>query len=292
MVESYVAPELDGLDPATQVLRGLVVGDFLRMNQRPPTPEGCLFEHDVQYGSAGGTPLTLDLYSHREGAGRPGVVFIHGGCWIGGHPYNHIRRAAALAADGWVTATISYRLAPEHPWPAALEDAKCAVRWMRANATGLGVDPGRIAVVGDSAGGHLAAMVGLTPGWQEGDGGHGEVASNVKAMVLYYPITDLEDIPALATQRAQFVPGEAPADLREASPIHHVSAAAPPSLIITGDRDSLVPVGNSRKLQAALEAAGATSRLEVFAGHDHGFEIASRHWAATHGLMTEFLARV
>src|SRR5438067_9426358 len=103
----------------------------------------------------------------------------------------HVRHAHALASAGYVTASINYRLVPEATWPAALEDAKCAVRWMRANAAGLGVDTEKIVAVGDSAGGHLAAMVALTPGRFEGQGGNAQESSAVQGAVLLCPATDL-----------------------------------------------------------------------------------------------------
>src|SRR5690606_9232691 len=118
------------------------------------------------------------------------------------------------------------------PWPAALEDAKCAVRWMRASAAVLGLDADRLVVAGDSAGGHLAAMIALTPGRFEGIGGHASQPSVVSGAFCWYPVTDLRlpgvvDSP-LPELTAQFLGPHAGAVVAEASPISWVHPGAPP----------------------------------------------------------------
>src|SRR5207244_281730 len=120
-------------------------------NGRGPRPQGLLFAREDTNERA------------------PAVVFVHGGGWAGGSPFMHLKHAAQLAADGYVAAAIWYRFVPEVPTiVGCLEDAKCAVRWMRANAESFGADPNRIAAAGGSAGGQLSAMLALTPGRYEG----------------------------------------------------------------------------------------------------------------------------
>ena len=107
----------------------------------------------------------MPLYARRETTDRaPIAAFVHGGARATGHHYGALRYAHPLASKGYVTATFTYRLADEAPWPASLEDTKCAVRWLRSHARELRGDPDRILLCGDSAGGHLAAMTALTPG--------------------------------------------------------------------------------------------------------------------------------
>jgi acetyl esterase len=261
-------------------------------------PAGSRPLETVVYGTAGTEGRDLTAYVHRRvdtSERRPGIVFVHGGGWAGGTPAFHLRHAREMAARGWVSANISYRLTPEAPWPACLEDVKCAIRWMRANADDLGLDPDRIAVAGGSAGGHLAAMAALTPGRLEGTGGHAAVSSEVSAAVLWYPPVDLvacsrfdpmARIPAL-------VPGASEDELRVASPSGHVHEDAPPMLILTGDADPITPLGPVDAFHSALEAAGATSELVVFEQRGHAFDFHPADWAVCFGHMCRFLhARV
>ena len=127
-------------------------------------PPNVTVQRDVVYGKGGGRDLHLDLFVPKDkSAVRPGIVFIHGGGWSGGSRGQFQRQAAYLAGKGYVGACIEYRLSSEAKYPAAVEDCKCAVRWMRANAKRLHIDPKRIAVCGGSAGGHLASLLGSFP---------------------------------------------------------------------------------------------------------------------------------
>jgi acetyl esterase len=261
-------------------------------------PDGYVYEDDVVYGTAGagGRPLLTHLYRPIEPGGpRPAVVFVHGGGWAGGHPFMHIRMAERLAGEGYVAACPHYRLSGEAPWPAALEDAKCAVRWMRANAERLGVDPDRIGVCGGSAGGHLSALVAFTPGRFEGTGGHADQRSDVAAAALLYPATDLSlpfvDRVATADLLHHIGIFLAGADTREVDPVTYVSPAAPPVLTLTGDVDGAVPLRGVERLHAALDDAGVPNELVVYEGRNHAFDFQPHEWIDTADRFSAFFAQ-
>ncbi|MGC9329302.1 MAG: endonuclease/exonuclease/phosphatase family protein, partial [Candidatus Hinthialibacter sp.] len=151
-----------------------------------PIPGTVQVEEDVVYGKGGGRDLKMNLFYPKEkGEGRPGIVFVHGGGWISGTRDHFQRQAVYFANQGYVCMCIEYRLSREALFPAAVEDAKCAVRWMRAHAETYGVDPGKIAASGGSAGGHLAAMLGVTKKEDglEGSGGSDEFSSRPNLVV-------------------------------------------------------------------------------------------------------------
>ncbi|MGH2728515.1 MAG: alpha/beta hydrolase, partial [Actinomycetota bacterium] len=197
--------------------------------------------------------------------------------------------AAELAARGFVTASIRYRQGVEGRWPSALEDAKRAVRWMRTNAGEIGLDPGRLAVAGASAGGQLAAMVGSTSGRFEGSSRDGEDSTQVAAAILWYPQTDLR----LGSRR-----GDArrairdflgdPRRAREASPVTY-AAEAPPTLTFTGDRDPAVPLAMVNEYHALLDRHGVPNRLIVFPGVGHSFDYNPARWRDCFEEMLVFL---
>ncbi|MGX7674061.1 alpha/beta hydrolase fold domain-containing protein [Plantactinospora sp. DSM 117369] len=255
------------------------------MTRPPPatTPSrrrGYRWRSGVVYGTAGkgGRTLTLDLHAGDPAHQRPGVVFIHGGGWSSGNPGLLARLADELAADGYVTATINYRLSGEARWPAALEDAKCAVRWMRGHAAEIGLDPRRLAVAGGSAGGQLAAMVALTPGRFEGSGGWAEVSSQVQAAVLYNPVVDLRSEalgrPPLPERVQAFLGDDSDqVTAAQASPITHVTPTCPPILTRVGDQDEATPPAAAEAFHAALDAAGVPNRLEIVVGKGHALPV-------------------
>ncbi|HZQ87625.1 MAG TPA: alpha/beta hydrolase [Acidimicrobiales bacterium] len=290
LADAKALPPDHRIEPA-----GVTVEDFLAFHGRQPTPIGYRYDPYVVYGTAGagGRPLHLHMYRPTEvDVPRAAVVFVHGGGWWSGNPFKYMRAAALLAARGYVTATVCYRLVPEATWPAALEDAKCAVRWVRAHADELGVDPDRIAVSGDSAGGHLAALVALTPGQFEGDGGHGDITSEVQLALLLYPLTDMHD-PATPTDGrtlvSNFLGEVTETRLRESSPVNHVHPDAPPVLTITGSEDALTTVAMIGRFHAALDDAGVPNKLVVYPGRSHAFDFAPDDWNRWFDDMRTFL---
>jgi acetyl esterase/lipase len=238
------------------------------------------------YGRVDSLELKLDLYFPRDSMPRPNplIVWIHGGGWRGG---SRIDTSPALLwrDSGFAVASVDYRLSRQARWPAQIHDVKAAVRWLRANAGDLGLDPGRIAIGGASAGGHLASLTALTAGDAalEGEvGDHVGVSSAVGAVVAYFPGSDfllsggrnpletmiLPPPPTAALLGLDRIDDD-PELARSASPRHRVHAGAPPHLILHGDRDTMVNHEQSRVLHEALSAVGASSIFVLIAGAGH-----------------------
>ncbi|GEM_PF-706144 len=199
--------------------------------------------------------LSLDVYRPATGEGPyPAIVMYFGGGWQNGRPALFASLAQALAQRGYVCIVPEYRLSSEAPFPAAVHDAKAAIRWTRKNAKRLTIDPDRIATIGGSAGGHLSGFMGASNGLErfEGIGEHQEASSEVQASIVMCGPMDLlsDGMPERAEARAQTAAGDAlvdfmggvlpskdPALYREASPITHLSKASPPMLFIDGEED-------------------------------------------------------
>ncbi|MCK5827057.1 alpha/beta hydrolase [Candidatus Bipolaricaulota bacterium] len=240
---------------------------------------------DLEYARVGEASLKLDLYipQHKQGVLLPLVVWVHGGAWMSGDKTNPC--AARELDDRYIVASIDYRLMQESVFPAQIHDCKAAIRWLRANASQYDIDPDRIGAWGESAGGHLAALLGTSGGVDvlEGDvGEHLDYSSAVQAVCDFYGPTDLERL-ALSDQRFKTAPSKSPLarlfggslseniDLvRQANPITHVSSDDPPFLIMHGEEDLLVPLSQSELLDAALREAGVESTLHVIEGCEHG----------------------
>jgi len=292
---------LEAAPSDVELAPGITAADFLRFHVRPDDPPGAVFVPDVEYdvvGRDGGDrrPLVLHLYRRADPSERrPAVVFVHGGGWTGGHPFQQVRYAAAFAAAGYVTALVSYRLAGEALWPAALADVHAATRWVRANAATLGADPDRVALAGDSAGGHLALMAALTNRrWDPGDG-DGDVRGDPDALVLWYPVVDLTagaDHPELHTLAIGLLGSDHPALLAEASPVEYVSPRCPPTLIQVGDGDDLTTAASISALVDALRAHGTDVSLHVEPDAGHVFDLVPANWPASRDRALAFLADV
>lgn len=248
----------------------------------PDVPVGTILRN-LTFCTGGGSDLALDLYFPPvRSASRPVAVFVHGGVWTSGSKEEAGERWLALlrpplVARGFVVASIEYRLAPDHRWPAQIEDAKCAVRFLRANAATYGIRPDRIGAWGSSAGAHLALLLGVTdPGVGfEGSGGWPGVSSRVQAVVDLYGPADLTSDDWPVWQRTVFPVVFGAADptspvLAQASPLTHVSPDDPPHLIIHGDGDEVVAFAQSQALFDQLRQAGVEAELVVVAGGRHG----------------------
>jgi acetyl esterase/lipase len=246
----------------------------------------------VPYAAIPGVrPLELDLYLPPESDGPvPVVVFLHGGGWRLGsrHAAGPAYRGTSptpferVAQAGIAVASVDYRLSGEAIWPAQLHDAKAAVRWLRARADELGVDPDRIAAWGESAGGHLAELLGLTgdDAALEGEIGLVGTSSRVSAVVSWYAPSDLPRFAAdtgadptdPSTREAHLLGApvsEVPELAAEASPITHVSPGAPPFLLLHGAADRFIPCMQSERLYGALVEAGVEVELDVYEDADH-----------------------
>ena len=233
-------------------------------------------ERDINY-LGGGRKEKADLYlpaNPQPGQKFPAVVIIHGGGWSGGEKRaaREINIGTTLALNGYVGMSIDYVLANnEHPgptWPQNLHDCKTAVRWLRANAERLQIDAAHIGVIGGSAGGHLAAMVGLCGGELDPPG---EGDCRVQCAVdLYGPVLcfDKRDLAMFRKTRA-----EAPELYKQADPRSHIDPRDPPLLILHGTADKTVAVADSEALAAAMKAAGAAHQLEIIPDAPHTFHL-------------------
>ncbi len=220
-------------------------------------------EEQVTFGEGGGRALHCDVFHPPvEGAGRVGVLLVHGGSWMHGDRNQLRGYGILLARQGIVCVASEYRLSGEAHWPAQLHDVQAALAWLRANAERLGVDPQRIVVSGNSAGAHLALMLaGQTPG--------------IAATIAIYPPTELRVGRHLSDPiRLLLGPDHTPELEREASPIHSVHPGYPPTMLVHGNADEIVPVEASFAMYHALVQAGAKVELHVFDGEPHAFDAA------------------
>ncbi len=271
----------------TTILSGclLVACTFLSsVAQQPQSanqpPAGVSFQKEIVYGTGAGEELTLNLARPDKANGPlPCIVVIHGGAWRAGNKAGHDRQTWDFAQRGYVSATVGYRFCPKYVFPAQVEDVKCAVRFLRANADKFGIDPKRIGAVGFSAGAHLSMMLGVMgkDDGMEGNGGNPDQPSQVQAVVSYFGPTDLlaSDIPDRSMPLLKdFVGGtqtEKPEGHKRASPITYVSTGDAPTLIFQGTKDPLVPHTQAYKMIDALTAAGVPGRAEFLVGAGHGW---------------------
>ena len=216
--------------------------------------------------------------------GYPALIWVCGGGWECCDPANRLHDLSYFAERGYVVCLIEYRVTGIAPFPAQIQDVKTAIRFVRAHAARFRVDPNRIALMGDSAGGHLVTLAGLTPGKPEFTGEQWAGASEaVQAVVNWYGVTDFAGMLAAygASDASAMRPTEClvklfhgwpqddPALVRLATPLAYVTPKAPPFLILHGDRDATVPYAQSESLYAALEAAGVPCDLYTIAGAGH-----------------------
>ena len=223
---------------------------------------------DIEYSRPGGVALTFDAWIPAGPGPHAAVIIVHGGGWENGTKYSYVPPLfPPLSNAGFAWFTIDYRLAPQHPYPAAVDDVRAAVRWVKAHAAEYNVDPARLALMGESAGGHLVALVGA----------RNEPDTAVAAVVPFYGLHDFEPIADNITRnRAQFLAiaemnDAARARIREASPMNYVRKGLPPFLMIHGTRDAAVPYDQSVMMCARLRLTGNQCELYTVQDAPHGF---------------------
>jgi acetyl esterase/lipase len=244
-------------------------------------PADVVFEKDVVYGKGGGADLKLDLSRPKDAQGKklPCVVVIHGGGWAAGDKSAHDDLTWKFAQRGYVSATVGYRFAPASAFPAQVNDVKCAVRFLRANADKYGIDPRRIGAVGFSAGAHLSMMLATMDKEDglEGDGGWPDQPSKVQAAVSFFGPTDLAatDVPDRVKDILKAFIGGTPVDkpreYRQASPLTYVSPGDAPMLLFQGTRDVLVPHTQAFAMVEAMTRYNIPGRVELLIGAGHGW---------------------
>ena len=247
---------------------------------------------DIIYGSAGGIDLKLDI-GLPEGKGPfPVVLFFHGGGWQQGDKWHMHRWIQKFVSAGYAGVSVAYRFAPGFKWPAQIQDAKRAVRYLRAHAGEYNIDPARLGVMGESAGAYLALMLGVTSDGDpfESQMDYPEFSSKVQAVVSYFSATDftlpgLPLSPALEAEmqkyygkslkevRAEFTGATGPEDpiLKKISVLTYVDGDDAPILMFHGDSDPFVSPEHPIRLQQALEKSGVPNQLIMVKGGGHGW---------------------
>ena len=255
-------------------------------------------DHDtVRYSQVGPTELGLDIFRPPGASNRAAVLVFHGGGWRVGTRQDVHERAAALAAAGFTALTVQYRLLDVAPWPAPVEDAAAALAWTRDHAADLGIDPGKVIIQGHSAGAHIALMTATL-----------DAAQRPAAIIAYYPAIGFYPAPPPAGPVSPFdleadeqgrLPGwmlfpegTATAELDAASPIALADATYPPTMLLHGAADTVVPYRGSINLHRRLADLGVPSELHTYARRGHEFDQSPAMIAATVGAVASFLDRI
>jgi acetyl esterase/lipase len=224
-------------------------------------------------------PLKMDLYFPKRDPSWQVLLYVHGGSFTGGDKRtgSGIIDIPAMTERGYAVAAINYRLMPEHPFPAELIDAKCAVRFLHAHADEYDLLTEKVGIWGGSAGGHLSAMMGLTngdPAFELGE--HREYSSQVDAVVDMFGPTDLTQpmswLQRLLLRRAFGTDSPSDTRLIEASPVQYISTHAVPFLILHGEQDTAVPATHAQALYEKLTDAGVDATLVIVDNANHNFK--------------------
>jgi acetyl esterase/lipase len=266
---------------------------------------------DQTYLVADGQESKLDLYVPREAtAPAPTMLYIHGGGWVGGSKESSTLALLPYLEQGWAVVNVEYRLGSVALAPGAVEDCRCALRWVRANAATYNLDPARVVVTGHSAGGHLSLTTGMLTASAGFDhlcpkrnqdpaaGGFADVVVEempVAAIVNWFGITDVGDLLAgenAKTYAVQWMGSRADRFelAKQLSPLQHVRAGLPPILTLHGDADPIVPYDHAVRLHRALAEAGVPNQLHTIPGGGHGgFDL--EQTLDAYRVIRDFLAR-
>lgn len=240
-----------------------------------------VIENGIEFTNPDNQHLQLNMARPKGGGPFPAIVCIHGGGFRAGTREGYDALIKQLAEHGYVAVTVTYRLAPKHPFPAAVHDVKAAVRWLRASAKKYDIDPDRIGTMGGSAGGTLAQMLGVTGDQKqfEGDGGNADQSSRVICVVNQYGANDFTKSYGKSVDAGEVLPLYLGGNLEQsrqkhvlASPLYWVTPAAAPTLCIHGTQDNYVAFEQSEWLIDRLKAAGVEAKLLPMEGSGHGFK--------------------
>jgi acetyl esterase/lipase len=254
-------------------------------------PEGIQAERDILYVPGGDPAQSLDLYLPTKPSDkpRPLIVWIHGGGWQAGNKAGC--PAMGFVSDGYAAASVEYRFSQKAVFPAQIQDCQAAIRWLRANSKKYNIDPDHIGVWGESAGGHLVALLGTSGGKKAFApiGGNEDQSDRVQAVCDWYGPADFNTVIGQAAEDKNVKNvfkwnssndpysaliggglGESKEKGDAVSPVHYVSKDNPPILIMHGTHDALVPFAQSEELVDALRKAGVDATLQKFPGAGHG----------------------
>ena len=260
----------------------LLVASVVRLHAAgPDVPANVVFQRDLEFANPDNQHLQLNLARPKDGHGPfPAVLCIHGGGFRAGKRESYDKLCLTLAQHGYVAATVSYRLAPAYPFPAAVQDCKAAVRWLRANVAKYSLDPARLGVTGGSAGGHLAQFLGVTAGVKEFEGADNPgQSSDVSCVVNYYGPSDFTRSYGKSVDAHEVLPlffgGNLDTKRREhilGSPLYWVTPRAAPTLCIHGADDKYVAHEQAVWLVDKLKACMVQADLLTLEGAGHGFK--------------------
>ena len=252
------------------------------LNAAPQVPDSVIWEEGIEYSNPEGAHLQLNMARPKTGAGPfPAVLCIHGGGFRAGKRDSYDGLCVTLAERGYVAVTITYRLAPQHKFPAAVHDSKAAVRWLRANAAKYHGNPDRIGVTGGSAGGHLAQFLGVTANVPqfEGNGGNADQPSHVACVVNVYGPSDFTKSYGKSVDAHEVLPPWFGGNLEthrnlhiQGSPLYWVTPNAAPTLCIHGTEDKYVAHEQAVWIVDKMKAATVDAELLTLEGAGHGFK--------------------
>ncbi len=275
-------------------LGGVASRKVAPIDVRLAVPEGVSVNPDLVFQKGDDGELKLNLYRPKNSANLlPLVVMIHGGCWISGGRTDYHYYGVKLAELGYAAATVDYRVADQAPYPAAVDDSRNAIQWLKDQAKTYSIDPDRIALLGGSAGGHLVEFIGYAANTSSKQHPNGP-GPKVKAIIAFYGWSDLTD-PAVRDPywNEAFLGkkyADAPELYKEASPITHVSKQSPPTILLQGTIDAIVPMSQSVKLAEKLEANNVPYIYVPFEGQFHAFDFFQDTTARALYFIEKFLA--
>lgn len=234
----------------------------------PGFPPDQIVEYK-QTTNSSGDPVSLDLHiftplDHQAGDQRAAIIFFFGGGWNSGSPGQFHPHCTYLASRGMVAISAEYRVRNEHGTPPqeCVKDGKSAVRWVRANAAKLGIDPTKIVAAGGSAGGHVAAAIGTLTSYEE-PGENLAISSKPDALVLFNPVYD--------NGPGGYGHSRVESYWEDFSPLHNIDSTTPPAIVFLGTNDSLIPVATATEFQGLMEAGGIRSDLHLYQDQPHSF---------------------
>ena len=261
----------------------LVTSTSVKAQEQPSSPWATdvgnryWVQPDIVYQGANNQSLKLDVwYQHQRPSVSPTLIYIHGGGWIFGTKESSVLQFLPFLEKGWTVVNVEYRMASSSLAPAAVEDTRCALRWVFRNALQWRFDTSKIVLMGHSAGGHLSLITAMLPDGTGLDNQcYGTEELKVAAVINWFGITDVNDVikgPNLKNYAAMWMGSQPNADeiARRVSPLTYVRSGLPAILTIHGDKDDVVPYSHATRLHEALDKAQVPNDLLTIKGGGHG----------------------